>query len=173
MYNPCVSVQLLLTPHLSKHICLVGHRCPYITHVHLHGSILYIRFKSNIIYTYISSNLHIPTFLKTRLLVSIQRYWTKLPFKREADSSVKCICPSMSFGFSCDRRDFDFVQVSTLKSHMMKTHRGGWRSMSCGLSDFAPSLFHASQTFQAFQLPPAPRHMTSKHGANHIVRPHN
>ena len=170
-----MSVQPLPPPHLSKHICLVGHRCPYITHVHLylHGSI-YIRFKFNIIHTFPVTWIF-QHFQRHAFLFSIQRYWTKLPFKREADSSVKCVCPSMSFGFSCDRCDFDFVQVSTLKSHMMKTHRGGWRSMSCGLSDFAPSLFHASQTFQAFQWPPAPgaRHMTSKHGANHIVRPHN
>ena len=47
-----MSIQYLPPPHLSKHICLVGHRCPYITHVHLHGSILYIRFKFNIIHTF-------------------------------------------------------------------------------------------------------------------------
>ena len=36
-------------------------------------------------------------------------------------------CPSVSFGFSRDQCDFDFVQVDTLKSHMMKAHRAQCR----------------------------------------------
>ena len=50
------------------------------------------------------------------------------PLKRVADSSVEAACRSMSFGFSRDQCDFDFVQVDTVKSHVMKTHR-----VQCGV----------------------------------------
>ena len=51
---------------------------------------------------------------------------------------------------------------------------GGCRSMSCGLSVFAPSPFHAILAFQAFQWPPAPgMALVIYWGTNHIVCPQN